>query len=180
MGGVFQITTSRLILRPPRAEDLEAWVEMMADAQVTRFLGGQQPRSVAWRGFMAMAGSWFLTGVAMFCVIEKTSGRVIGRVGPWRPDGWPGPEIGWAIAREFWGRGFATEAAAAATEWVFTSLGWDEIIHCIDPANKASQAVATKLGSRNRGPGQLPPPYQDSIVDIWGQTREEWLMRAAK
>ena len=49
-------------------------------------------------GLMTMIGSWHATGFAMFSVIEKSSGRWVGRLGPWMPEGWPGPEVGWAIA----------------------------------------------------------------------------------
>jgi RimJ/RimL family protein N-acetyltransferase len=113
----------------------------------------------------------------MFSVIEKSSGRWVGRLGPWQPEGWPGTEIGWAIARECWGRGYAPEGAAAATDWAFDNLGWTNVIHSIAPANAASQAVARKLGSRNLGPGKLPAPYHDALVDIWGQSLDEWRSR---
>jgi RimJ/RimL family protein N-acetyltransferase len=53
------------------------------------------------------------------------------------------------------------------------------MIHSIAPANAASQRVAEKLGSRNLGPGQLPAPFANDPVDLWGQTREEWLARQA-
>lgn len=107
----------------------------------------------------------------MFSVIDKATGRWIGRVGPWRPEGWPGPEIGWAIVRDCWGHGYATEAAAATIDWAFATLEWTEIIHTISPDNIISQRVARKLGSCNRGPGRLPPPYESQAVDIWGQSR---------
>lgn len=61
--------------------------------------------------------------------------------------------------------------------FAFDRLGWTDIIHSIAPDNGASQQVARKLGSRNRGPGRLPPPFADDPVDIWGQTREEWRAR---
>ena len=170
-----QLTTSRLLLRPLRFEDFDAWAEMMADEEAARFIGGRQARSVAWRSFMCFAGAWCMTGISMFSVIEKASGRWIGRVGPWRPEGWPGPEIGWAIAREFWGHGYATEAAAASIEWAFATLGWREVIHSISPDNGPSQRVARKLGSRYRGPGRLPAPFGEAEIDLWGQSREEWL-----
>lgn len=84
------------------------------------------PRSLAWRAFMTMAGAWYLQGFAMFSVIEKATGRWIGRLGPWYPEGWPGTEIGWALVRDSWGRGYATEGAAAAMDWAFSTLGWKE------------------------------------------------------
>ena len=169
-----QLTTPRLVLRPLRLTDFDAWADMMADEEAARFIGGRQPRAVAWRGFMCSAGAWCMTGIAMFSVIEKASGRWIGRVGPWRPEGWPGPEIGWAISREFWGRGYATEAAAASIDWAFDTLGWNEVIHSISRDNLPSQSVARKLGSRYRAVGRLPAPFEATEIDIWGQSREEW------
>src|SRR6185295_20283378 len=153
-----RLDTPRLTLRPPEAQDFDAWAAFMADPASAEFLGGTQPRSAAWRGFMTMAGSWSLRGFAMFSVIERSTGRWIGRVGPWCPEGWPGTEVGWGIVQEFWGRGYATEAATAAIDWAVETLGWTDIIHVIEPRNARSQAVARKLGSRNRGPGAMPAP----------------------
>ncbi|HEY4771406.1 MAG TPA: GNAT family N-acetyltransferase [Steroidobacteraceae bacterium] len=172
---LIEIDTPRLLLRPPRPEDFDRWAALQADPQVAHYIGGVQPRPLAWRGFMVMAGCWSLLGFAMFSVIEKSSGCWIGRLGPWQPEGWPGPEIGWGLVRDAWGRGYATEGAAAAMEWAFLELGWTDVIHCIAPDNHASQAVARRLGSRKRGPGHLPPPYEGSPVEIWGQTRAEWM-----
>jgi len=172
-----RLETSRLVLRPPRADDLDAWAEMMLDEPSARFIGGTMPRAVCWRQLMTMIGAWHAQGFAMFSVIEKESGRWLGRVGPWQPEGWPGTEIGWAIVRQCWGRGYAGEAAAVATDWAFDTLGWANVIHSIAPANLSSQRVAQKLGSRNLGPGKLPPPFADDRVDLWGQSREEWRRR---
>jgi len=172
-----RLETSRLVLRPPRADDLDAWAEMMLDEPSARFIGGTMPRAVCWRQLMTMIGAWHAQGFAMFSVIEKESGRWLGRVGPWQPEGWPGTEIGWAIVRQCWGRGYAGEAAAVATDWAFDTLGWANVIHSIAPANLSSQRVAQKLGSRNLGPGKLPPPFADDRVDLWGQSREEWRLR---
>jgi len=171
------LRTPRLLLRPPRLDDLDGWTEMMADEETARFIGGTAPRAVCWRQLMTMIGSWHAQGFAMFSVIEKASGRVVGRLGPWQPEGWPGTEVGWAIMRDCWGRGYAVEGSIAATNWAFDALGWTEVIHSIAPDNVASIRVAEKLGSRNRGPGQLPPPFTDARVDIWGQTRDEWTIR---
>ena len=172
-----QLETARLLLRPPQLQDFERWAEFSADPVATRFLGGVQPRSVAWRAMMTMAGSWALTGVAMFSVIEKASGRWIGRLGPWQPDGWPGTEVGWSLHPDAWGKGYATEGATAAMHYAFDALGWDEVIHCIDPDNVPSQRVASALGSRKRGPGRMPAPHENAPCEIWGQTRAEWKAR---
>lgn len=172
-----QIETARLILRLPAIQDLDPWADMMTDEIAAKFIGGVAARSVTWRQLMTMIGAWHATGIGMFSVIEKSSGRWVGRLGPWRPDGWPGTEVGWAIVRDCWGRGYATEGAIAATDWAFDNLGWTDVIHSIHPENIASQAVAKKLGSRNRGRGRLPAPYEESVIDIWGQTRDEWRAR---
>ena len=149
----------------------------MADEAATRFIGGPQPRAVAWRGFLSMVGAWTIQGFAMFSVIEKASGRWVGRLGPWVPEGWPGTEVGWGVVPEAWGKGYATEGAAATIDWAFDQLGWTEVIHSIDPVNLASQGVARRLGSTNRGPGKLPAPFEDDPIEIWGQTREQWRAR---
>ncbi len=172
-----RLETPRLLLRPPRAEDLDAWTTMMQDADTARYIGGVIPRALCWRGVMTMIGAWHAQGFAMFSVVEKSTGRWVGRLGPWQPEGWPGSEIGWALARECWGRGYATEGAIAATNWALDTLGWTEIIHSIAPENVPSQRVAQRLGSRNLGRGQLPPPFEADVVDIWGQSREEWRAR---
>ena len=67
------IETERLILRPPGREDFEAWAAMMRDAEHVRYIGGAQPRSVVWRGLMAMIGMWASEGFAMFSVIERAT-----------------------------------------------------------------------------------------------------------
>jgi RimJ/RimL family protein N-acetyltransferase len=170
------IETERLILRPPVREDFAPWAAFLADAEVQFFLGGVQPAPIAWRGLCTMAGAWTLFGFAMFSVVEKSSGRWIGRLGPWQPEGWPGPEVGWGLTREAWGKGYATEGAAAATEWAFANLGWTEVIHCIDPKNRPSQKVAERLGSRYLREGELPAPISKT-TQIWGQSKDEWLRR---
>jgi RimJ/RimL family protein N-acetyltransferase len=158
-------------------EDFEAWAVFMADPEASHFIGGPQARSVAWRGLLQVTGAWAIQGFSMFSVIEHATGRWIGRLGPWFPEGWPGPEVGWAIVPGAQGRGYATEGASAAIDWAFEHLGWGRVIHTIEPPNTASQAVALRLGSRNQGPGRLPAPYEATVVDVWGQSRDDWSAR---
>jgi RimJ/RimL family protein N-acetyltransferase len=171
------LTTARLILRPTAREDFDGWAELMADEENSGFIGGPQERPAAWRGMMSMAGAWALDGYAMFSVLDKETGEWLGRIGPWVPEGWPGTEVGWALLKKAWGKGYAVEAAEATIDWAFDTLGWTEVIHTIDPANTASQLVARKLGSTNRGPSRLPPPFEDEPVDAWGQTKAQWKAR---
>lgn len=170
------LQTARLTLRPTASEDFEPWAAFMA-TEASRFVGGPQIRAVAWRGFMSMAGSFAVNGFGMFSVVETETGRWIGRIGPWHPEDWPGTEVGWGIIPEAQGKGYATEAAAATMDFAVDVLGWNEIIHCIDPANTPSQAVAKRLGSRILRKGKMPPPFDHYDIDVWGQTAEEWKAR---
>jgi len=140
-----RIETARLLLRPPVAADFDDWAAFAADAETMQFLGGVQSREMSWRGFAAMAGSWALYGFGMFMVIERTTGRWIGRVGPWRPEGWPGNEVGWGIISWAQRQGYAREAAVASMDFAFDRLGWTDVIHCIEDVNVASAALARSL-----------------------------------
>lgn len=169
--------TRNLILRPLNGDDFEAWAAFHADEEVMRFLGGVQPRAVAWRGLCAMAGAWRVRGFSMFSVIERDTGRWVGRVGPWQPEGWPDREVAWGIAREFAGRGYAHEAAAVSMDYAVDVLGWGHVIHTIDPENVRSIRLAERLGSANQGPTRLPPPLEHFRVDAWGQSAADWRAR---
>ena len=171
------IQTERLVLRVPRIGDFDAYAAMAQDADNMRFIGGAMPRAVAWRKFLQVPGAWLLQGFAMFAVEERATGRGLGQLGPWQPEGWPGTEVGWGFDRAAQGQGFATEAGVAAVDWAFDHLGWSEVIHSRDPDNLPSQALARRLGSTLRGPGKLPEPFQDEPIEIWAQTRAQWQAR---
>jgi RimJ/RimL family protein N-acetyltransferase len=171
------ILTERLFLRPPQPEDFEGWCAFQIDPVQTKFVGGVQERPAAWRSFCTMAGSWSLFGFGMFSMIERATGLWIGRTGPWRPEGWPGTEVGWGVLGSHQGKGYVTEAATASMDFAVDVLGWKHIIHTIDPENLPSIGVAKRLGSANEGPTRLPPPLQDARVDAWGQSADQWKAR---
>ena len=171
------IETPRLILRPPQAEDFEGFCELMADEASARFIGGVQPREVVWRTMCMMTGAWTIRGFSMFSIIEKASGRWIGRLGPWQPEGWPGTEVGWGLLTSAQGKGYAIEGASAAMDYAVDILGWSEIIHCIDAENAPSIKVAERLGSRFLRKAASPPPFKDLIWHVYGQTADAWRAR---
>lgn len=175
-----EIETDRLILRPPRAEDFDPWVAFHADADVMKHLGGVQGPELTWRSICTMTGAWTIRGFSMFSVIEKASGNWVGRLGPWQPEGWPGTEVGWGLARDAWGKGYATEGASAAIDYAVDILGWDEVIHTIDPANTASIKMAERLGSRALRQAAAPPPYEGTRWDVYGQSSDDWRSRRIK
>ena len=171
------IETERLRLRPPGPADFDAYAAYVGDPQAMTFIGGAQSRAVAWRSFMVYAGAWATGAPSMFFVFDRASGEFMGRIGPWRPEGWPGCEVGWGIARRFFGRGYAGEAATACMDFAFDRLDWTDVIHSIDPANAPSITLAERLGSRRRDDARLPDPF-DRTIAIWGQTRDAWRARA--
>jgi len=172
-----RLETDRLILRAIEPErDFEPWAEMMADEETARFIGGVAGRETAWRQMCTVLGHWQVRGFGFLVVEEKASGDFVGRVGPWYPEGWPAKEVGWTICRPMWGRGYAGEAAAASLDWAFDHLGWDGVIHVIDPENRGSQRVAEKLGSTKTGFIEDLQPFGMS-ADVWGQSAEAWRAR---
>lgn len=144
------LETERLILRPLDGnKDFEAWAEMMSDADTMRFIGGAPlNRGQAWRAMVMMIGHAQVRGYSMFALIEKETDKWIGRAGPWFPEMWEAPEIGWGLTRSATGKGYAVEAAKACLDFVFNDLGWDNVIHCIDPENFGSIKVAERIGSK--------------------------------
>src|SRR5262245_62831364 len=140
------IETERLILRQWRESDIAANMAMLGDPLSGRFItADRKPVTepmAGWRNAAIMARHWVLHGFGMFVVEEKLSGKFVGRVGPFFPPVWPGFEIGWGIAKEFRGKGYAVEAARASIDWTFATLELERVIHCIDRENIASQAVA--------------------------------------
>lgn len=172
------LETSRLILRPPIQSDFDAFAAMAEEDETMRFIGGTAPRDQAWRYMAILAGSWALLGYSMFSVIEKATGRWIGRLGPWYPagptGGWPGPEVGWGLIAAAHHKGYALEGATAAMDYAFDTLDWPAVIHCIHKDNVASARLAERLGSRRqREDVPLPPPFA-TVVDVYGQSREQW------
>jgi RimJ/RimL family protein N-acetyltransferase len=168
------IETARLKLRQWCGADVAANTAMLSDPDTARFITADgKPVTdalVGWRNAAIMSGHWALHGVGMFVVVEKSTGKFVGRVGPWFPPGWPGFEVGWGVAREFRGKGYAIEAARAAIDWSFATFELEKIVHCIDRENDASKAVARRLGAEIQGEIDL----FGHIADVWVTSRERW------
>ncbi|WP_165232391.1 GNAT family N-acetyltransferase [Aquisphaera insulae] len=148
-----RLETERLELRMFRESDLDAYAAMCADPEVMRHLGDGQPmtRSEAWRSMATVLGHWRLRGFGLWAVVDRGGGELAGRVGLWRPEGWPGIELAWTLRREFWGRGLATEAAVAALGVAFGPLAQSHVISMISSSNGPSIRVARRLGMRLEG-----------------------------
>jgi RimJ/RimL family protein N-acetyltransferase len=92
-----------------------------------------------------------MRGYGYWGVVENETNELVGRVGFHNPEGWPGFELGWTIARDRWRRGYATEAARRALRYAFEELGQQHVISLIHPDNVASIAVAKKIGETLEG-----------------------------
>ena len=166
-----EIETDRLLLRQFRQSDIDAYAKMVADEEAMHFIGGVGDRGEAWRRMAKWAGQWVLRGYGEFAVEEKSSGRFIGHIGPYYPEDWPQVELGWALARETWGKGYATEAARVCAAWMFDELSFPRIISIIHPDNAASIRVAQKLGERRDGVFNI----KGEQVLIYAMTRSDFI-----
>lgn len=153
------LQTERLVLRPFSDADVEPLFRLMQDRDVVRYVGDRRIPTLpeTWRAVAGWIGHWALRGYGLWAIEESAGGELIGRAGIINPVDWPGPEVGYLLGRPWWGHGYATEAAGAAMDWGFATIGFDRLISLIDPANAASIAVAQRLGETLRGE-----------TDLWG------------
>lgn len=165
--------TERLLLRVPEERDLPDLLAWHADPQTQAGLGlnGASPAWELWRSLAMMVGHWHLRGYGMWMMVEKATGRAVGRGGLFFPEGWPGLEVGWLVAPHARRQGFAQEMGAKALALGFEVLGADRLVSVIAPTNAASIAVAERLGERFVGPTKV----RDTIdVSLYAITRDAW------
>jgi RimJ/RimL family protein N-acetyltransferase len=156
VGASALIETERLVLRQPRPEDAPGLLEAFADPEAMRFIADGSTTDLA--GAEAAVERWLerwdAWGIGMFVVERTEDGRVLGRAGflRWDPETWEiggsETELGWGLAREHWGHGYATEAALALRNWALGERALTRLISLIQPANLRSVRVAEKLGER--------------------------------
>jgi len=156
------LETERLLLRAPVADDAAALAPMYADPEVMRYVGDGRPltRAETERSVKRMIQRWEADGFGLFTTVRKEDGAVIGRVGLliWNADTWEPTtraesengrtevEVGYTLGRDYWGQGYATEAAGAVRDYALRELGADRLIALIIHGNTASENVAQKLG----------------------------------
>ena len=147
-----RLRTPRLLLRDWRDEDVEPFVEMNGDADVTRFLRGGTgyTREDTLALIDRIRQHWIEHGFGVLAVELRSSGAFVGYVGvavpAFLPEVLPSVEIGWRLASGVWGQGLATEGAREVMRWSFEELALDRLISVIHPDNTASIRVAEKIG----------------------------------
>jgi RimJ/RimL family protein N-acetyltransferase len=154
-----QLETERLVLRKPRLDDVDDLLELVADDEVMRWIGGEAgDRDATVEVVERWTARWERNGVGQFVILLDA--RTIGRVGLliWDTRTWmtssyeeagehAQAELGWALTRRFWGHGYATEAARAARGWAYEKGGVERLISLIAPDNARSIRVAERLGA---------------------------------
>lgn len=145
-----RLETERLFLRTLKTEDIEALARLWTDPDVTRFMGGPRKYEEIYRALLEDAQQAPPVELNLWPLIEKSTNRIVGHCGviDKKVDGNEEFEIVYVLAREAWGKGYATEIAAALVEYAHTTLGMQRIIALIDPQNPGSARVAAKVGLR--------------------------------
>ncbi|RJK96159.1 N-acetyltransferase [Vallicoccus soli] len=148
--------TARLLLRPWREEDRAPFAALNADAEVVRHLPGALDRAASDALLDRLEAQRRRLGYGLWAVEVPGVAGCIGFVGlkplPFDEPPAPAVEVGWRLAREHWGRGYATEGARAALAHGFGALGLEEVVSMTVPANTRSRAVMERLGM-HRDPG---------------------------
>ena len=144
-----RIETARLVLRGWEDRDFEPWRAINAEPEVMRYIGDGRPRPAAEsdESIDRFRRLWREAGFSFWAVEERASGHLIGFSGMQHvPDGSGRIEIGWRLAPDKWGRGYATEAALPARDWAFANLDLDRLVALYQKPNTASRRVMEKLG----------------------------------
>jgi ribosomal-protein-alanine N-acetyltransferase len=142
------LETERLLMRPVSDDDLEDVVALYGDPDVMRYIGvrGALTREQTWERVAFMVDHWRRHGFGMWALRLKDGGAFVGRCGLRYMDNSTEIELGYTLARAYWGRGLATEASRAVVRYFFRVLKLPRLVAIADPANTASVNVMKKLG----------------------------------
>jgi RimJ/RimL family protein N-acetyltransferase len=142
------IETERLLLRPMQSNDIDAIFLMRSDADVMRFIREPQKRQESVNWIKLVSSKWKSHKIGFCSVIYKETNELIGWCGLWKLSETSEIEVGYAIRKKFWGKGFASESAGAFLDYGFTKLNLTKIVAVAKPENKKSRRVMEKLGMK--------------------------------
>jgi len=145
-----ELVTERLILRRWREDDREPFAALNADPEVMEHFPAPLSRTESDRMVGWIEEKFDVNGYGLWAVEVKETGDFIGFVGlnpvPFEAHFTPALEVGWRLARNGWGHGYATEGGRAALQFAFENVGVDEIVSFTSTTNVRSQAVMRRLG----------------------------------
>jgi len=167
------LETDRLILRPMNARDVNAIFAMRSDIDVMRFIREPQSRDESANWIKLVSSRWKREEIGFCAMLEKLSQEFVGWCGIWQLQETGELEIGYAVAKQFWGRGFATEAALRFLDYAFENLGNEKTVAVTRPENAASRRVMEKIGMRYDYTGEF---YGFELVH-YSIDREKWKLR---
>jgi RimJ/RimL family protein N-acetyltransferase len=178
---MFLIETERLVIRPWQPDDRPAFTAVMTHPEVTQYIHGGKPYTEVevdqW--FERQARQIAEHGMCMGALVEKSTNRLAGLSGVQPLGSTTEFEIGWILAREAWGRGFATEAGAACMRYVLETLNRPRVVAIIDPANDPSKRVAARLGMTYEATftgAELGHRFPEIVVDLFKRDRSAFPM----
>lgn len=148
--GTTILETERLVLRLLTMEDTDALFPMYSDPEIRQYF----PEGVLTYEETKEEVDYFVHrcyqkhGFGLWATVDKATGDVIGRCGllSWMIDDKEEIEVAYLLAKEYWGRGLATEAARGIVQYAYEHLNISRLICLVDPENIASQNVAQKIG----------------------------------
>jgi RimJ/RimL family protein N-acetyltransferase len=160
------INTGRLVLRRWRESDREPFAAMNADPAVVEHLQGPMSRERSDDFIDRIERHWDEHGWGLWAVEAPGVAPFVGYVGLWPADyvAEGMVEVGWRLARQHWGRGYATEAAREALRFGFDEVGLDEIVSFTVPANERSWRVMERIGLRRDPDGDFDHPRVDAAA----------------
>lgn len=165
------LETERINLRPMTKQDAEPIFAMRSDADVMRFIRAPIAKLAEAENWINLvSGRWADEKIGFCSLIEKRSGKFLGWCGLWRLEETGEIEVGYALAKEFWQRGYAAEAAEAFLRYGFERLTLEKIVAVAQPENRASRRVMEKLGMSYDYTGEF---YGRDLVH-YTITREEF------
>jgi RimJ/RimL family protein N-acetyltransferase len=172
------LTTPRLVLRTFRREDLPLYAALNADPEVARWLGGPLSREDS-DDIASWANELYATeGIGLLAVERHEDGAFLGMCGLHHQESYPDDvEVGWRLAREHWGNGYATEAATAWLDHGFGPLALARIISITDHDNVRSLAVMQRLGMTFDHEAQVRDGDEVFDAVIYAIARDRWLAR---
>jgi RimJ/RimL family protein N-acetyltransferase len=144
--GVPEIETERLRLRAPLIGDFAAYAEILCSDRAVH-IGGPMSREAAFRDFAEAVAGWMLRGHGLWSVERRGDGALLGFLPLHIEAGDPEREVGYMLCEAAEGNGYAAEAARAARDFAYGTLGWRGVVSYVDPANTRSIATAERLGA---------------------------------